>query len=398
MSFCSKCGKELKPEALFCDGCGTAIGGGGGGGAKVSNTWIWMLLVVCAVGNILKAFNDAEMFLYVMIVSGVLNLILWLIDLRELRAKGHEGLWGLWGLFAIPIYLFVRAARVTKEYTVAIGYAILFIMLISVNLGTGEIGNAVSNIFDGVGGGAFDDLVESKYVTMVKNGSLEACPDHTVNEMVQSFLGTPKWEHGVAADGSNFVNIRGRFSYDGKDVNGAIQFIVDDNSFRFNAFEINDLPQNMFLAMSLMQKMCSAASESGGGTTGKTESYINQENQQVSASTNRTLDSRLVNAPGKEWVFGGEAEGVLITYIFKSDGKFTSTYYGFGSGDGFKTDGTCYTEGNRLFCSFTENNYEGTITQGNSTDVYTINNNKMLRIGDKLFKEEINCIEWGGCE
>ncbi len=284
MSFCPNCGKKLKNNALFCESCDTVASSDGKIHGKVSDKWIWLLLVVCGFANLLKAFNDTGDILLIIIISSVLTLVFWLVDLRELRAKGHEGLWRLWGLFVMPIYLFVRAARVTKNYTVAIGYLVLFIMLMSVNLGTGEVGNAVLDFFDRSGvGAALDNIVESEYVTMVKNGSLRSCPDHTVNEMVNAFLANPRWEYGVSEDGRKFVNIRGSFSYSGKNVRGVVQFLIEDDSFSFNAFEINDLPQNMFLAMALMEKMCEAASEGGGGTTGKSASVsTNQPTEQIS--------------------------------------------------------------------------------------------------------------------
>ncbi len=267
----------MKNNALFCESCDTVASSDGKIHGKVSDKWIWLLLVVCGFANLLKAFNDTGDILLIIIISSVLTLVFWLVDLRELRAKGHEGLWRLWGLFVMPIYLFVRAARVTKNYTVAIGYLVLFIMLMSVNLGTGEVGNAVLDFFDRSGvGAALDNIVESEYVTMVKNGSLRSCPDHTVNEMVNAFLANPRWEYGVSEDGRKFVNIRGSFSYSGKNVRGAVQFLIEDESFSFNAFEINDLPQNMFLAMALMEKMCEAASERGSGGTEQTQVGANK--------------------------------------------------------------------------------------------------------------------------
>ena len=99
---------------------------------------------------------------------------------------------------------------------------------------------------------------EDPSVSMVKSGVLDSCPDKNMDEMVNGFLGSPKWTSGISEDGQKFVNIEGRLTYAEKEVDGLIQFLVNDdnNSFEFSAFEINEVPQSILIANALLEKMC----------------------------------------------------------------------------------------------------------------------------------------------
>lgn len=104
--------------------------------------------------------------------------------------------------------------------------------------------------------------MDSKEVAMVKSGSIKACPSSSMDEMVSSFMSSPSWDDGISEDGAHFVNIEGGITYNNKDVNALIQFIVkaDGGTFEFNAFELNSIPQNMFMTAALLKKMCASTS------------------------------------------------------------------------------------------------------------------------------------------
>lgn len=101
----------------------------------------------------------------------------------------------------------------------------------------------------------------SPNVSMVKNGSLYSCPNHTVEEMVNGFMGSPSWESGTAEDGTEFVNINGDIMYMNKQVRSSVQFIVNktNSSFEFGAIEMNNVPQSRLIANALLKKMCESA-------------------------------------------------------------------------------------------------------------------------------------------
>lgn len=99
---------------------------------------------------------------------------------------------------------------------------------------------------------------DSVDVQLVKGGTLGSCPAVTVEELVDGFLGSPRWESGVAGDGMRFVNIHGGMTFANKPVDALIQFVVDPDAgqFKFNALEFNGVPQNNLTAAALLTKMC----------------------------------------------------------------------------------------------------------------------------------------------
>ena len=97
---------------------------------------------------------------------------------------------------------------------------------------------------------------EDPSISMVKGGVLDSCPDKNMDEMVNGLLGSPKWSSGISEDGQKFVNIEGRLTYAEKEVDGLIQFLVNDDRFEFSAFEINEVPQSVLIANALLEKMC----------------------------------------------------------------------------------------------------------------------------------------------
>ena len=99
-------------------------------------------------------------------------------------------------------------------------------------------------------------------ISLVKNGVMDFCPQATVNELVNNYVANPKWSAIVATDGEDYVNLKGKITYDERPANMLLQFKVDTNSDRFevNAFEINEIPQNVFMQNALLSDMCSEAS------------------------------------------------------------------------------------------------------------------------------------------
>ena len=97
-------------------------------------------------------------------------------------------------------------------------------------------------------------------VDLVKNGNMDNCPQKTLGQMADDYMDSPSWESLVADDGLTYVNLRGGITYDGIPVTALVQFLVNENTDRFeiNAMEINNLPQNLFMAIGLLNNMCEA--------------------------------------------------------------------------------------------------------------------------------------------
>ena len=109
-----------------------------------------------------------------------------------------------------------------------------------------------------VGIGIFDYFSkEDENSQQVKFAKLGSCPQMTVGEMAEGFMGSPSWSSGEAEDGGTFVNLKGDIMFAEKEVNALIQFVFnDDDTFKFNALEFNGVPQNTFVANALLEKMC----------------------------------------------------------------------------------------------------------------------------------------------
>lgn len=100
--------------------------------------------------------------------------------------------------------------------------------------------------------GGDDELVQ-----MVKGGTLSEHPGKTFGAAVEGFFGNPKWEHIVPEDGNDYVNVKGKVTLQNKEVEAALQYKVDksNGSFKLQAFELNGVPQNMFMYAGLLEAM-----------------------------------------------------------------------------------------------------------------------------------------------
>lgn len=102
-------------------------------------------------------------------------------------------------------------------------------------------------------------IFDSSEIKMVKSGVLQLCPSHTVEQMVNGFMGSPSWDSGKSDDGKTFVNIDGDITFHDKPVRAMVQFTIDGNNFAFNAFEMNGVPSENIIAIGLLHKMCESA-------------------------------------------------------------------------------------------------------------------------------------------
>lgn len=99
-------------------------------------------------------------------------------------------------------------------------------------------------------------------LSLVKNGVMDFCPQVSVKEMVNSYIANPDWEAFVATDGKDYVNVEGQIYYYEELTDMLLQFKVNTASSRFevNAFEIDGIPQNVFMSNALLENMCDEAS------------------------------------------------------------------------------------------------------------------------------------------
>lgn len=173
------------------------------------------------------------------------------------------GMWSflvllLW-IVVFPIYLIKRNSliKLAKESPVVpkqkgLAITLLVILLALSVIGTLSSGNL--NI-------PSTSSSTSKAIALVKSGHFTDHENKTVGEAVDGFFSNPKWETGFGVDGETkgkmLVNARGGMTYMDKPVDAQIQFTVDmDNgTFQMNAFELNGIPQNQLMIVSLINKM-----------------------------------------------------------------------------------------------------------------------------------------------
>lgn len=96
---------------------------------------------------------------------------------------------------------------------------------------------------------------DSQEVQMVKGGTLNSYPNKTLGQIIDGYVGSPKWESIVAKDGNKYVNITGTVKYYERDTEIALQYKINGNSFELNALEFNGVPQNLFMYGALMEEM-----------------------------------------------------------------------------------------------------------------------------------------------
>ncbi|HAG04604.1 MAG TPA: hypothetical protein DCG28_04100 [Lachnospiraceae bacterium] len=96
----------------------------------LSDKWLWTLATVPLLVNfmLLKFIPEAGSTPITIIVI-VLNTIFFLLDVNYLRENGVDaGAWMWLGLVLIPVYLFVRASKTTKNWGPGIVYTVLFVL------------------------------------------------------------------------------------------------------------------------------------------------------------------------------------------------------------------------------------------------------------------------------
>ena len=82
------------------------------------------------------------------------------------------------------------------------------------------------------------------------------CPNHTVDALVNSFVGDPQWESIIADDGNTYVNMMGEITVDLVPARMLLQFNVDGDEFGLQAIEVDGEAWTLFDGVAVLEKMC----------------------------------------------------------------------------------------------------------------------------------------------
>ncbi|MGH8336180.1 MAG: hypothetical protein ACRETL_05010, partial [Gammaproteobacteria bacterium] len=85
---------------------------------------------------------------------------------------------------------------------------------------------------------------------------------YTVEQEVNSYLDSPRWEAGADSAGRDFVNASGIVAYQGKPAAATFQFLIDKDKrgFKYRGFTINGVLQPGYVAAMTLREMCASAS------------------------------------------------------------------------------------------------------------------------------------------
>ena len=105
-------------------------------------------------------------------------------------------------------------------------------------------------------------ITEDKYVTLVKNGTLELAPHSIIGKSFESFFGNGQWTSFTAKDtNKRVVEFSGQCTWNNKPARCKVQFIIKgNNNFELGAVAINDVDMNMIERLAIVKKILEGAS------------------------------------------------------------------------------------------------------------------------------------------
>lgn len=142
--YCTKCGNKLDDDANFCSACGykqvtvdfnssnnksDVSTSANTSTLNISDKWLWSLATIPTTASILLSLFIHNATLVVTIVTIGLNILFLTLDVKHLKKSGVNPNSWLWlGFVLVPVYLFVRAAKTTKNVAPGIVWCVIFVL------------------------------------------------------------------------------------------------------------------------------------------------------------------------------------------------------------------------------------------------------------------------------
>jgi GYF domain 2 len=104
-------------------------------GSSVNNlaVWFWAFVPLIPISSIMIAMGltPHQSSTITWKVAFAINTLFWWLDGQQLKHSGHNRSgWGWWGIFLVPVYLFIRAAKLKQSNA----YAIVWLVCLAVGI------------------------------------------------------------------------------------------------------------------------------------------------------------------------------------------------------------------------------------------------------------------------
>ncbi len=107
---------------------------------KINNVFAFILAISPVILFVVSLFLLPEdisdpKYLYFMFLTSLCTIVLWLLDLRMVRAAGYETRgWSFWGILLLPVYFYMRAKSTDKNLVFFTINVIIFTIFLFLNI------------------------------------------------------------------------------------------------------------------------------------------------------------------------------------------------------------------------------------------------------------------------
>ena len=180
--FCGNCGKEIKSEAKFCPNCGAAVNRPSASASPQPDT-------------------PSDGPIEPPVQREAIERTIPAIPVMSRPAEQS------------PNYGTDKRGRKSKKKGIIIAIAVVAVMILAFTL----LGN--------------------NPVSTIKTGKLNQYPEQTIGDAFEGFFGNPEWT-SYEQDGDTYVKFTGECTFYGELVNAKVVFLIDDDKFSIDRFEL----------------------------------------------------------------------------------------------------------------------------------------------------------------
>lgn len=101
-----------------------------------------------------------------------------------------------------------------------------------------------------------NSLTKNGSIENIKVGYLHACPEFTIDELINNYMGNPEWSKEKSDKGYYVFNVSGNIKYNNKGAVALIQFATDKDNIIVKAYEIDKISQTNSTFATLIFNMC----------------------------------------------------------------------------------------------------------------------------------------------